>query len=310
MNKEIKHEKCKRCKCHRLPEEFLNNKGRKLKTCVKCRELVKKSREKNKCEHGRQKYTCKECGGGSICEHGRQKSFCKECGGASICEHGKRKSRCKECGGSSICEHGKQKHQCKKCGGSSICEHGKRKSYCKECGGSSYCEHGKLKYYCKECGGASICEHGKRKSRCKECGGSAYCEHGKQKYYCKECGGASICEHGKRKDQCKECDPLGHLKHIISSAVTKALKANKSKRSIKYLDTTIEEYKKYLESKFKTGMTWENYGEWHIDHIQPIRYKEGGKAPDLEEVIKRLHYTNTQPLWATENISKGNRFIG
>lgn len=54
-------------------------------------------------------------------------------------------------------------------------------------------------------------------------------------------------------------------------------------------------------------MTWENYGKiWHIDHIVPINYKN----PTLDEVIKRLHYLNTQPLWASENISKGNRYIG
>jgi hypothetical protein len=49
-------------------------------------------------------------------------------------------------------------------------------------------------------------------------------------------------------------------------------------------------------------MTWDNYGEWHIDHITPLKYNN----PSLEEVIERLHYTNTQPLWAEENLSKGN----
>jgi hypothetical protein len=58
----------------------------------------------------------------------------------SKCEHGKRKSRCKECGGSQICEHGKFKSRCKECGGSAFCEHGKLKSYCKECGGSALCK--------------------------------------------------------------------------------------------------------------------------------------------------------------------------
>ena len=54
-------------------------------------------------------------------------------------------------------------------------------------------------------------------------------------------------------------------------------------------------------------MSWENYGsEWHIDHIVPLKYDN----PTLEQTIERLHYTNTQPLWATENISKGNRYIG
>ena len=110
------------------------------------------------------------------CQHGRRKSQCKECGGSSICEHGRQKSRCKECGGSSICEHGKRKSTCKECGGSSICEHNKVKSQCKECGGSSICEHNKVKSTCKECGGSAICEHDRRKSTCKECGGSALCK--------------------------------------------------------------------------------------------------------------------------------------
>jgi hypothetical protein len=94
----------------------------------------------SKCEHGKRKSECKECGGSQICEHGRQKSQCKECGGASICEHGRIKSRCKECGGASICEHGRVKSNCKECGGSQICEHGRHKSYCKQCGGSQLCK--------------------------------------------------------------------------------------------------------------------------------------------------------------------------
>jgi len=85
------------------------------------------------CEHGRQRYRCKECGGASICEHGRPRHRCKECGGASICEHGRLRHRCKECGGVSICEHGRRRHACKECGGASICEHGKRRGRCKHC---------------------------------------------------------------------------------------------------------------------------------------------------------------------------------
>ena len=54
-------------------------------------------------------------------------------------------------------------------------------------------------------------------------------------------------------------------------------------------------------------MNWDNYGnEWHIDHIVPVKYSK----PSLEDIIDRLHYRNTQPLWASENISKGNRYIG
>ena len=52
-------------------------------------------------------------------------------------------------------------------------------------------------------------------------------------------------------------------------------------------------------------MSWENYGEWHIDHKVPLKYNK----PSLEEVVQRLHYTNTQPMWASENISKGCQYI-
>ena len=52
-----------------------------------------------RCEHGRKRSRCKECGGSYICEHGRERSHCKECGGSSFCEHGRQQSKCKECGG-------------------------------------------------------------------------------------------------------------------------------------------------------------------------------------------------------------------
>ena len=73
--------------------------------------------------------------GRTKCEHGRERSRCKDCGGSSICEHGRRRTQCKDCGGSSICEHGRQRSQCKDCGGGGICAHGRRRSGCKDCGG-------------------------------------------------------------------------------------------------------------------------------------------------------------------------------
>ena len=165
----------------------------------------KKKYIKKKCEHGKQKSQCRDCGGSQICEHGRQKSICRDCGGSQICEHEKRKSRCKDCGGSDFCEHDKKKSRCKDCGGSEICEHGKRKSGCKYCGGSEICEHNKCKSQCRDCGGSQICEHGRHKSICRDCGGSQICEHGKRKSRCKDCGGNEICEHNKLKSQCRDC---------------------------------------------------------------------------------------------------------
>ena len=172
-----------------------------------------------RCENGRKRSRCKECGGSSICEHRRQRHQCKECGGASVCEHGRERSKCKECGGAGICEHGRVRSQCKECGGGGICEHGGRRSECKECGGASVCEHGRKRYRCKECGGAGICEHGGRRSQCKECGGASICEHRRRRSHCKECGGVSLCNGCKatvpsfgmsgEARWCKRCTMLG-----------------------------------------------------------------------------------------------------
>ena len=62
--------------------------------------------------------------------------------------------------------------------------------------------------------------------------------------------------------------------------------------------------KQYLESLFTEGMTWDNYGEWHVDHIIPCDFF------DLDIYSERkfcFHYTNLQPLWAYDNISKSNK---
>ncbi len=53
-------------------------------------------------------------------------------------------------------------------------------------------------------------------------------------------------------------------------------------------------------------MTWDNYGKWEIDHFIPLKFE----TPTLEEIVERLHYKNTQPLWKEENMKKGNRYIG
>ena len=92
------------------------------------------------CEHNRIKYSCKECGGGSICEHNRIRSICKECRGGCVCARNKIRYNCKDCGGSNICEHGISRYQCKECGGSSICEHNKFRNCCPDCDGNAICK--------------------------------------------------------------------------------------------------------------------------------------------------------------------------
>jgi hypothetical protein len=80
----------------------------------------------------------------------------------------------------------------------------------------------------------------------------------------------------------------------------------KNNRSIDYLGCDIKFLKEYLESKFTDGMTWDNKGfyGWHIDHIIPL-----SSAKTEEEVYKLCHYTNLQPLWSKDNMSKGSKLL-
>jgi hypothetical protein len=86
----------------------------------------------------------------------------------------------------------------------------------------------------------------------------------------------------------------------------KALKNNwKSGHTLKLLGCSIEELKQHLEEQFVEGMTWKNYGKWHIDHIRPCASFDLSKP---EEQAKCFNYTNLQPLWAKDNISKSDKY--
>lgn len=76
-------------------------------------------------------------------------------------------------------------------------------------------------------------------------------------------------------------------------------------KSIKLLGCTYNEYKIYLESKFLENMTWDKLftGEIHIDHIIPL---SSFNLKDINHQKVAFHYTNTQPLWANSNLSKGD----
>lgn len=81
--------------------------------------------------------------------------------------------------------------------------------------------------------------------------------------------------------------------------------ATKQNNTLELTGCTISFLKKYLESKFKDNMSWENYGEWHVDHIKPCSKYDLTKE---KEQYKCFHYTNLQPLWGSENCSKGSKY--
>jgi hypothetical protein len=97
------------------------------------------------------------------------------------------------------------------------------------------------------------------------------------------------------------------LSRSLRSRVRGVLRNKKRPCSaVKDLGCTIEELKQHLESKFQEGMSWDNWGThgWHIDHIVPLSSFD---LTDRDQFVKACHYTNLQPLWAKDNLSKGSK---
>lgn len=81
----------------------------------------------------------------------------------------------------------------------------------------------------------------------------------------------------------------------------------KSKKTKELLGCTMAELRTHLEKLFKPGMTWENYGEWEIDHICPCALFD---LLDPAQQTICFHYTNLQPLWHRENLDKRDKYNG
>jgi hypothetical protein len=104
-------------------------------------------------------------------------------------------------------------------------------------------------------------------------------------------------------------DPLYKLVGNLRSRLKERVKVSywrKSSHFNQYIGCDIQELKNHIEKQFADGMNWDNhsYEGWHIDHIIPL-----SSAKNIEELYKLCHYTNLQPLWAKDNLRKGNRKI-
>lgn len=94
---------------------------------------------------------------------------------------------------------------------------------------------------------------------------------------------------------------------LLRSRCSKFLVGVKSARTMQLVGCSVGFLKNHLEEQFKPGMTWENMGEWHIDHIVPLSWFNGLlHNPEYQRIA--FHWTNLQPLWAKENLKKHNRF--
>jgi hypothetical protein len=166
---------------------------------------------------------------------------------------------------------------------------------------------GKLRAYCKEC----YCERmriwrGKNPEKHRECN---------RKWQAKNPEGAlrwrrlnpdkyrnSIRRWWSKKGEKQDLNRIaGNLRVRVRIALKEIPKVS---RTLDLIGCSIVGLRTYLQSKFKSGMSWENYGQWHIDHIRPcssfdLRTKEQQK--------QCFHFSNLQPLWAMENFLKGDK---
>lgn len=83
----------------------------------------------------------------------------------------------------------------------------------------------------------------------------------------------------------------------------------KTAPTLQLLGCSVEEFKKYIEARWRPGMSWDNWGrrrtDWQLDHIRPVASFD---LQDPKQVAKCFHFTNYQPLWHIENASKGARW--
>jgi hypothetical protein len=109
----------------------------------------------------------------------------------------------------------------------------------------------------------------------------------------------------------KNNDPLYKLIANFRTAIYQVLKENNVQKNGHYFDIlqyTPNELINHLENQFTENMTWDNYGEWHVDHIKPITYFKISEIGD-NEFMKCWSLNNLQPMWGYENIRKSNNVI-
>lgn len=129
-----------------------------------------------------------------------------------------------------------------------------------------------------------------------------------QKEWClKNPGRVNAINRRRRKKRCDN-DPAFRIRLNISSRLSTLLGGKrKDSPTLRLIGCTLEFLRGYLEKQFRPGMTWENYGRtgWHVDHIKPCAKFD---LTDPAQQKQCFCYANLQPLWAEENLKKGDTY--
>jgi hypothetical protein len=102
---------------------------------------------------------------------------------------------------------------------------------------------------------------------------------------------------------CRSKHPLTMLRQKLRTRLNMAVRSNaRAGSAVRDLGCTISAFRDYIETLFWTGMSWNNYGKWHLDHIRPLASFD---LTNREQFLAACHFTNIQPLWARDNSRKG-----
>jgi len=100
-------------------------------------------------------------------------------------------------------------------------------------------------------------------------------------------------------------DPLYRMSKALRNRLRQALKSKSwhtDSHFREYIGCELPVLITHIQKQFVEGMSWDNHGKWHLDHIIPLN-----SAKSVKELIKLCHYTNIQPLWAQDNLRKQDK---
>lgn len=156
----------------------------------------------------------------------------------------------------------------------------------------------KVEKYCNECKNPTQTDISKKCKVCESTKPISEFLH----FFDKMC---STCRTNQQDNYKERNKTASSVRNLIYQSFKRACssKYRKSQKTEDILGCTIVEFMSHLSSLFEEGMTFENHGEWHIDHKIPLT-----SAKEEEDIKKLCHYTNLQPLWSEDNLSKGGKY--
>jgi hypothetical protein len=301
MDREIR---CTQCKVSRPLSDFTNKNGKVLKTCIRCRERSKRSRTKNKEVVNERSRKWKENHKDRIKEYNkslRDGTDWSEVKKEKNIEDKKAPSRRKE----HIFIDGVEYKNC------SHCHENRELSEYVNCPASwdslrptcNVCLH-ETRVENKERITAYNKDYWQKTKEEQTIKNREWKENNRDRYnkYMREY------KRDWEKEQ-RRTNPQFKMAKNLRTRLYVALRDQSAKKDVRTFDLIGCDQsflRGWLEAKFRPGMTWENYGKWHIDHIKPCASFD---LTDLEQQKECCSYKNLQPLWAHDNISKGCKIM-